>query len=219
MKRLIALLILLIPGVINASSKRDFQIWTNDGVSASFNKIVKFYAEVEFRFRDDASRFFYNHEHIELPIFVFPWLAIGPCYRQVFVIPFSQRFTFNWITIYEPNLNVTFFWKLWKLHFFNRSRVTYRIFQEQPDVWQFRDRFGFNTTNLGTPLKINLFVNDEIFIQQNRHGIYQNRFTAGIDFRLISKLRGQIGYRLQTIKEFNGWNNNDILILNAYANF
>jgi uncharacterized protein DUF2490 len=195
-----------------ASKKNDFQIWNYDSIFDSLSKRVDLYAEIAFRFKNNATTFFYNHEHIEFPISVTSYMTIGPSYRQVWVLD-SGDF---WTTRYEPNLNIAFFKWYRNFLFRDRSRVTYRIYgTDTPNVWQYRNKFS-----IYRPWKkIQAFIDDEIFIEERQRGIYQNRATIGIDFKLIEKVIGEIGYRLQTIRQNNVWHNNSILLLDLRVTF
>ncbi|MGE5195851.1 MAG: DUF2490 domain-containing protein [Anaerolineae bacterium] len=200
--------------------RRDFQIWNYNSIQGTLNTRLDLYFETEFRWRDNATLLYYNHVHIELPIHLFPFLDIGPSYRQLWVRNLDTVSSHTWSPQYEPNLNLTFFWHFYKLYFSDRSRVTYRMFPGHlPNVWQYRNKLAIYTDGAKMPLKLRFFIDDEIFIEQKQRGIYENRFSSGINFSFFRKIKADIAYRRQTVRDNNIWHNNDILMLNLNAFF
>jgi hypothetical protein len=203
---------------IFAQSKKDFQIWNYNTLYGQLNKHVDLFTSVEFRYRDNGTTFYYNHEHIELPIHVCSFIDIGPAYRQVFRLPSSS--STQWVTSYQPNFNLTFLWKIWGLHFADRSRITEIIEGSNVrDAWQYRNKLSVYKVLKKGPNEIRLFADDEIFFHQYENGIRQNRTSIGLNIGLFKKIWVDIGYRYRILKLINGWERNNILMLNAYAYF
>jgi hypothetical protein len=195
----------------------DFQIWNYDSITASLCEHVDLYVDLEWRFRDNAKRFYYNHAHVEFPIHVCSFLDIGPCYRQVFTR--STTSPHPWSTTSEPNINVILFWQWSDFLFSNRARVTYLIPDSDADnVYQFRNKLWIGR-NLQKWRDLQLFADDEIFLEQKRNGIYENRTSAGINLKLFGRIRGEIGYRYRIMRHLGIWYHTNILLLNLMAQF
>lgn len=199
-----------------AAKKKDFQIWNYDSVTSQINTRVDFFGEVEFRWRDNASTLYYNHEHIEFKVHVLPYLQIGPCYRQIW----AKNDLNKWIGESEPNINIMLLGDVHGFMFYDRSRIAYRIFYDNaPDVWQFRHKLVISKLLWRKPTEISLFVDDEIFLEQKQRGIYENRTSIGLNIELIKQLFAEIGYRYRIIRSGNFWEHDNILLLNLRATF
>lgn len=203
---------------ILAGEHRDFQIWNYEYVRGSLYKHLALDFHSCFRWRDNASTFFYNHEHFQLTAIVQKWLQIGPAYRQIWVL--TNPAANQWTTIYLPNVNVYLLWDIGNWKFTDRNRFAYLFFdQKRPDAWEYRNKLEATTVCMRRPFEMSFMIFDEIFVQQYRGGFYQNRFFLGFRVPTIRKVKADIGYMLQTIKETDGWHNNDILMLNLTINF
>ena len=203
---------------IAVHSKTDFQIWNANVLSGSLNKQVDLLANIEFRYRDDGTTFYYNHEHFELPIHICSFIDLGPSYRQIFRL--NAGTTNQWSTFYVPNLNLTFFWNVHDFYFSDRSRISYIMAQAAfPDIWQYRNRLSVYKIIKQGPRQIRLFAEDEIFFAQQTNGVFENRTSIGLNFFLFKKIKLDIGYRFRIVKQIDGWEHNNILLLNTYASF
>jgi hypothetical protein len=199
-----------------AVKTHDFQIWNYDSMITSLYKRLDLYAEVEFRWRNNATILYYNHEHIELPIRVFSFLTIGPAYRQVWRRVDSPPHL--WRTVYAPNLNITLFWEIGDFSISDRSRVTYLMSSLLPDVFQYRNKLRLYRPILKKRNDVGVFIDDEIFIEQKQRGIYQNRFSVGLTFPVINKIYAEVGYRARASRVGDVWFHDNILLLNLRAN-
>lgn len=200
-------------------AKTDFQIWTYDRVTGALNRRMDLVFEVEFRFRNSGKQYYYNHEHIELPIHVTPFLDIGPCYRQIYTL--STTKPQQWNTQFQPNLNWTFFWHLGPYQFYDRSRVAYIIRSGTgPKTWQYRNRIRVYRELSHKLNGVQLFLEDEIFLQQKRRGIYENRTSIGYNVGLFRKIRMELAYRYRVVRGTTGsWEHDNILMVNTFASF
>lgn len=196
----------------------DFQIWNKNFIFGQFNRKLDLFADIEFRYKNSGRTFYYNHEHIELPIHVTSFLTIGPAYRQIFTLVAGQRN--QWVTTYYPNVNFTFLWHIGVFNFYDRNRVVYTIRPTTQDAWEYRNKLGVYYTLTKKAHGIRLFADEEIFMRERRHGIYQNRATVGLDLGLFRKVRLIVAYRYRIVHQTQvGWEHNNILVLDATANF
>jgi hypothetical protein len=211
-------LFLLATGAVAAGGRTDFQIWNYNRVEGEFNRTVGFYAELEFRFRNSATQLYYNHEHIEFPIRVAHFLLIGPAYRQVFTLSPGQKTL--WTTTYQPNLNATFEWNFGPWFFYDRHRVSWLIQTGiSPNVWQYRNKLGVYRVLSQKLHEVRVFADGEIFLEQKRSGIYENRASVGFNVGLFKKTRMDLAYRKRNVRQNGEWEHDNVLMLNLYAHF
>ncbi len=201
-----------------AGGKTDFQIWDKNIVRGHLNKRLDLSLEAEFRYKNSGSTFYYNHEHVELPIHVTSFLTIGPAYRQIFQLNDNQRN--QWTTTYYPNINIYFLWHLGPYHFYDRNRVSYVIKPgSPPNVWQYRNKLGVYRVLSDKLHGVRLFADNEIFIEQEQRGIYENRTTVGYNVGLFKKIRMDLAYRNRIVRITGGWEHDHILFISPSANF
>ncbi len=197
--------------------KTDFQIWNYTYLYGHLNKELSLYSSIEFRWKDNASTFYYNHEHVELLAHITPFFDLAPAYRQVWTLSSTPR---QWNTEYQPNMNAYFFWNIHHYDFANRSRFAYRIFDTpRLNAWQYRNRLTVLKTIWKKPTEIRLFAQEEIFFQQHVNGLLEGRLAAGTLIMLFKKIMLEMAYRKRYVKIVNHWENDNILVLNLCAFF
>ena len=185
------------PASAKVGEDGDFQIWNTESLKGKITENVSAYMEEEFRFGDDASEFYYHHTHLEIPIVVNNWLEVGPAYRQVWEKYTKTDEKEDWYTEYRPNLNVTLKteWEGWKLS--TRNRFEYRMYDiDKDDAFRYRNKFDIKSPWKWTALKINPYISDEIFGQQDA-GFNRNRLYVGFGMQLMEKLKGDLFYLWQ----------------------
>lgn len=211
MKRLVAVLavigLLLAPAAGFSQGDNDFQYWNTESVQGKLTDNLKAYVEAEFRFEDDASDFYYQHTHLELKYKVCDWFEIGPAYRQVWELLTSTKDEDNdWFAEYRPMLNGTVKWTWADWKFSNRARVSYRMFDvDKDDVWRFRNKLTLKSPWKWTALNINPYIADEIFLEENKDGIFRNRFYVGVGMKFFEHVKGDLFYLWQTTEKGDDW--------------
>ena len=196
--------IALSPGVRAA----DWQYWNTEAVSGKLSDRVKAGMEMEFRWTDDASELSYKHAQISLDVKVTDWFTAGVAYRQADELYTSSGVEEDWYTEYQPMVNLTVSTKLegWKIS--NRFRPSYRVFDiNKDDVWRFRNKLTITSPWKLTPLSINPYLADEIFLEEHKGGIYRNRFYVGLNLKIIEHLNGGVFYLCQATEGSDGWEN------------
>lgn len=183
----------------------DFQYWNTELLQGKISEKIGAYLEAEFRFGDDASEFYYQHTHFELPISINDWLEIGPAYRQVWEKWTKTDEKEDWYAEYRPMVDVIFKqeWNGWK--FSDRNRFEYRMFEiDKDDLFRYRNKITIKSPWKWTAWKINPFISDEFFIQQN-DGFNKNRFYVGIGLTFFEQLKGEIFYLWQITDQKDDW--------------
>ena len=207
---LVALMAYLLahPASAELNADSDFQYWNMEAIEGKINDKWKAYMEAEFRFGDDASKFYYQHTHLEIGYKVNDWLEIAPGYRQVWELfekSVDEPGQEDWFAEARPMINflLKHKWKGWELR--NRNRFEYRIFEiDKEDVFRYRNALLVNSPWKWTQWNINPFIADEIFIQEN-DDFNRNRFYVGVNVDLMEHLTGRIFYLWQTSEKDNEW--------------
>lgn len=207
-------LFLFLPWIAHAQKKWDFQVWNYDSVTGPISARVNFYGDLEFRWRNQAHSFYYQHEHVEFQISVLPFLYIGPSYRQIW-----HRNPAKWTGVSEPNVNIVFHGDVLGFRLYNRSRITYNIYYDnRQDVWQYRNKLSISKLCCRNP-DILVFADDEFFLEQKKRGIYENRSSLGLNIKIAKPLNLEVGYRFRILRQSQFWEHNNILLLSLWGFF
>jgi len=189
--------VVLTPFVANADS--DWRNWNTVTTKGKISDNVGAAAELEFRFRDNASEFYYQHSQIALSLKCpkMDWLTITPAFREVYELDKVEGSNSLWFAEHRSLVNVAASCKLgdWKIK--NRARVSYRDF----DIDKGSTFRGRHKLTIQTPWKLagmKPYISDEIFVEQGKAGIYRNRLAGGVSFKLLERVKGGVYYLLQT---------------------
>lgn len=215
MKKLlgIAFTMLLCSGVISPAFSApkyddgDWQFWNTESIKASINDKIGVYGEQEFRFGDGMSQYYYEHTQLQLDFKALSWLTISPAFREVYEMNSHEK----WFPEHQPQLNLTGKWTIFEdWTFEDRARIEYRFFDEadKKDVWRFRNKITLKSPWKWTPLKLNPYIADEIFIQEDKDGIYRNRLYAGLGMQFSKNVKGEIYYMWEAEDKNQWWNAN-----------
>jgi hypothetical protein len=187
----------------------DWQYWNTESVTVKLTDKIDAYVEEEFRFGGDISEFYYQHSHLQLDFKITDWFTLAPAYRQVFELDTMKD---NWFTEYRPMVNGTVKWKCENWDFSNRVRISYRMFDiDKDDVWRFRNKLTIKTPWKWTALKINPWVADEIFLEENQSGVYRNRLYAGVGLKLTEHIKGDVFYLWQASEKGSSWTDYNVI--------
>ena len=187
----------------------DFQYWSSAGVSFDINEDWKGSFNEEFRFGDDAGELYYHHSDLG---FVYKgladWIDLGFNYRQVFERTDSKS---PWKQENRPHLNVTLKGKLFDLSVSNRSRFEYRDREDKGDLWRYRNKVTVKFPLELTGLKLKPYLADEVFVPLNDDNITKNRVYAGVSFRVLENMTGEVFYLWQSSRSSGDWNDINVL--------
>lgn len=186
----------------------DWQLWNDEALKASINDKFGIFAEQEFRWGDGMRQYYYEHSHIQLDFKTLNWLTISPAIREIYEINSKEA----WYWESEPQINITGSWKVFNDWSFDaRARIEYRIFEEpgKNDVWRNRDKFTLKSPWKLSPLKLNPYIADEIFFQEKKDGIYENRLWLGMGMQFCKNIKGDL-YCMLKLEDKNGdwWSTN-----------
>jgi hypothetical protein len=152
----------------------------------------------EVRSKDDLHTHNESHFDIGLDYMITPWLAITPRYRHV-----TEHVKDAWRVEHRPNLDMTLSWNLWGLGMSNRHRLEYRMLEAREF---FRYRFRLQAKAQPAGLRwLQVYVSDEPFYDFSAGEINKNRFTAGIDVRVLGTIRLGFNYVIDSTRPGDGW--------------
>ena len=102
----------------------DFQFWNTEVVEGKLNDRWKAGAELEFRFGDDVSEFYYTHEQFFLGYKATDWLDLQGNFREVFELDTKTASEDDWFSEARPMFDATPHWKFedWDISDRNRGR-------------------------------------------------------------------------------------------------
>lgn len=187
----------------------DSQYWSAAGVSFDISQDWGCSFEEEFRFGDDAGEFYYHHSDLGFVYKGFAdWVDLGFNYRQVFERTDSEG---EWTQENRPHLNVTLKGQLFGLNVSDRSRFEYRDREDKNDLWRYRNKVTVKFPLELTELKLKPYLADEVFVPLNDDNITKNRVYAGVTFRVLENMTGEVFYLWQSSRSSGDWNDTNVL--------
>ncbi len=203
-RALISVLVLWFALIPSPARTSDFQLWTTLSYSIKVPE-SKFtlMGTIDNRFNQDVTNYLIFINTVGFHYRLFDWFSLGPLYRvqRAPGSPWENR------VISEMVFTAPFK----AIHLSNRNRFTARFLSN--DV-----RFLYrNMTTLAhrfatRPVSFQPFIQDEFFVEPQNMGFNQNRVTVGNAFGFLDDhIQFSLYYRLQSVKQRNGWIQNQIL--------
>jgi hypothetical protein len=187
----------------------DFQYWSSAKVSFDINKDWQCNFEQEYKFGDDAGEFYYNHSDLGFVYKSFAdWIDLGFNYRLAFERAGSAG---EWKQENRPHLHVTFKGTLFDLDVSDRSRFEFRDREDKEDHWRYRNKVTVKVPLELTGLKLKPYLADEVFIPLNDDNISKNRIYAGVSFKVLENMTGEIFYLWETSRSTGFWKDTNVL--------
>lgn len=215
MKILIVILILSMAANAYAYKDGDFQIWHTEGQEIDLKKGAKLIFEEEFRYGNNASELYYQHYDVGLAYDVNKNLSTSIGYRQIYD---GEKGKFR--PEYQPNISVTPKFELYGFKIEDRNRFEYKLYYDKrEDIPEYRNRLLVRAPWKFTPLGIQPYVSDEVFVNLNTSWWRRNRFAAGVTLDIIKNIKGDIYYMLQSTKKSGLWTDANILGMKIKAAF
>jgi len=136
-----------------------------------------------------------------------PW-AIEIGYRHAFLELGNQ-----WREEYRPMLSLYWLDKLGEGKFSNRSRIEWRSFEGTArDRVRYRNESVWQSLNTVTEYKLTPFIEEEFFYDLTDSDLNSNWITFGISKFWNKQIKWKLGYRLQSNKFNNNWENRHMLV-------
>ena len=208
---------LMLPAMMNAYAydDGDFQIWHTETQEVDLKKGAKAVFDEEFRYGDDASELYYQHYDAGLAYDVNKYLATSINYRQIYE---GEKGKFS--PEYQPYINIIPKYELYGFKLEDRNRFSFKLYDDsRADVVEYRNRLLIKSPWKFTPLGIQPYVSDEVFMYLNSAWWRRNRFSVGVTMDIIKNIKGDIYYILQSTKKLGRWTDANILGLKVKVAF
>ena len=204
---LVMALLLIVTATAYAYDAGDFQIWNANVEEFKVNNNSKIALEQEFRWADNASEFYYHHYDAGFFYDLKKYLNVGAGYRHIYELKQSKFKIEN-----EPYICLGLIWDSKGFKFEDRSRMEYRHFSYQTDLWRYRNKFTVKAPWKFTKIEIQPYLSDEIFVGLNRNTQFnQNRFYSGFGMNLTKNVKAEAYYMIQSTKSSKIWKDVNVL--------
>ena len=204
---LASLVALYMAGTAWAGGEGDFDYWTMASFLIPINEDWRFRFDQRVTFTDEARRL--DHQQQGYGVIysgLADWLDLG-----VGVKLHANKKGDDWDRETRPLLNVTVKSTLFGCSVSNRSRIAYRDFEDDDDVWRFRHKITVRSPVTFTPLEIRPYVAEEIFVQFDDEDVNGNRVYGGFYVPLHEQIRLELFYAWHLSEEEDSWHDTNIL--------
>lgn len=184
----------------------DWQIWNTYDIQTKISKDVDLQIEQEFRYGNDVSRLYYYHTEGGFEYNIVSWLSAGAAYRQV-----TDKVQNKWKEEYRPMINATLKSCLYGFKLSDRNRLEFRIRRYENGQIRYRNKATLVFPWKVTPINIQPYTADEIFIDSNVCRINENRFYAGLKMEFLKNLKGDLYYLLKSNGNKGKWTNYNVI--------
>jgi hypothetical protein len=212
---LAAAIMLFVAADAYAYKDGDFQIWHTEAQDVNLKQGAKLTLEEEFRYGDNARELYYQHYDIGLAYDVNKHLTTSISYRQIYD---GEKGKFK--PEFQPNLNIIPKCEFYGFKIEDRNRFELKLYDDnRENMVEYRNKLAIKAPWKFTPIGIQPYVSDEIFVPLNHIKFRRNRFAAGVSFDLIKNVKGDIYYMLQSTKKSGRWTDANILGMKVKAAF
>jgi hypothetical protein len=208
------LLAVVVCGVTPAVPASDFEYWPKAFVMVPLNRQWQFGFEEWLSFDDHATRFKDTQTDLWLHYQGFAdWLSVGVGYKRVYAKPDE------WETEDRPMFNAAVKTKVYGFGVTNRSRLEYRMPEDEGPFWRYRHRLNIVSPVTFTPLKIQPYTAGEIFYSFDGEGFNQQRLYGGAYIPLHEKVHLELFYLWKLDKDDHDWRTTNVLGSWIYVQF
>lgn len=192
------------------------EYWAKAVVEIPVTEHWEFSFDGRLTFDDDARRF---ADHQEDYVFAYSgladWFAVGLGYKKKF-----DKEGDNWQAEDRPYLNLIVKGGLGGLRVGSRSRFEYRDVEDEDPVWRYRNKITVRPPVTLTPLKIQPYVADEIFVNFDEEDFNQHRLYGGFFVPLHERIDLELFYIWKLDEEpDNSWHDTNVLGSFIYFRF
>jgi hypothetical protein len=193
----------------------EFEYWPKAIVMIPIDKQWQFGFEEWLSFADNASRFKDTQMDFWLTYLgLADWLSVGVGYKTVLT-----KADDDWRSEDRPMLNAAVKTKVRGFGVVDRSRLEYRIPEDQDEVWRYRNRLTVSSPVTFTPLKVQPYVAEEVFFTSDGQGFNQQRLYGGVSIPLHEKVRLELFYIWKLDRSGDEWHDTNVLGSWVYFQF
>jgi len=219
-KRIVSVIVMLLAamalqGSVSAYQDGDFQIWHTEVQEFKLSDGWRMPIEEEFRYGDSASELYYQHYDIGIARDINKYLTVIASYRQIYE---GEKGKFK--PEYQPNINIIPKFDLYGFKIDDRNRFELKLYDDnRADLVEYRNKLTIRAPWKFTPIGIQPYVSDEIFVTVNTMFYRRNRFATGVTFDILKEIKGDVYYMLQSTKKSGRWTDANILGLKLKVAF
>ena len=156
----------------------DWRLWLTDKLDVKFHKSTRGILEIENRFKNNFTEFYYFHIHPEILFKTFKNNYIGAYFRHIF----EKSSETLWLQESQPTFTMINNIKIKYLNFSSRLLAFARLREQKTDRGAIRARLG---CDVKLDRSIIFYTTNEIFYHYNGFNqIDRNRFAIGIKGKL-----------------------------------
>ena len=132
-------------------------------------------------------------------------------FKDMFIMPFPSLGSkalikfIEWKDENRPHINLNFKTKYCDIDLSSRYRLEYRDVEDGQDKWRHRNKFTARFPWKLTPLNLQPYIADEIFIEADHSHIDQNRLYSGFTCKLAENISGNLFYLWQKTRGSSSW--------------
>jgi len=210
----IAVAVIVLSGALHVPAF-EFEYWPKAIVTVPLNQQWQFGFEEWLSLTDNASRFKDTQTDLWLTYLgLADWLSVGVGYKRVFA-----KADGDWQIEDRPMLNAALKTKVHGFGVIGRSRLEYRIVEDEEEVWRCRNRLTILSPVTFTPLKIQPYTAEEVFVSFDGQGLNQQRLYGGVFIPLHEKVRLELFYIWKLDKDDGDWHDTNVLGSWVYFQF
>jgi hypothetical protein len=185
----------------------EFEYWPKAIVTVPIDKRWQFRFEEWLSFTDNATRFKDSQTDLWLTYLgLADWLSVGVGYKRVYA-----KAGDDWQVEDRPMLDAAVKTRVHGFGVTDRSRLEYRIPQEEDTVWRYRNRLTVTSPVTFTPLKIEPYVAEEVFVTFDGQVFSQQRLYGGVFLPLHEKVRLELFYIWKLDKADGDWHDTNVI--------
>jgi len=209
---LLAAVVLCLAGRLPAF---EFDYWPKAIVTVPLDPQWQFRVEEWLSFTDNVGRFKDSQTDVWLNYFgLADWLCVGAGYKKVYAQDDD-----DWTTEDRPMLDAAVKTKVGGFGVTDRSRLEYRLVQDEDPTWRYRNRLTVTSPVTFTSLKIQPYTAEEVFVNFDEQGFNQQRLYGGAFIPLHEKVRLELFYSWKLDKSDDDWRDTNVLGSWVYFQF
>ena len=140
------------------------------------------------------------------------WIDVSLSFKKKFERDSSGKFRGE----NRPHINFMFKGEMFGCKLGDRVRLEYRDKETTEDYWRFRNKFTINSPFTLTEFNLQPYISDEIFINLGESAVNQNRFAAGLSFKLSENIKTNVYYLYKSsMSSSSGWIDTNVIGTNV----
>ena len=206
-------LLTIIGGTCFGSTDGNAEYWQGIGLDFNLDEYWKITVREELRLGKSGDDPHLHNTDIGLVYKGFgDWLDVGLNFKKEYERDSSGKFRRE----NRPHLNLTLKGQLYGLKVADRSRLEFRDKENTEDIWRYRNKFTINLPFTLTKYNLQPYISDEIFINLGESTIKQNRFSAGLSFKLKENVKTNVYYMYKSsMSSSSGWIDTNVIGTNV----